>query len=222
MSWAWPVEKLEAPLVMDVDDFNSSVVSLAVELDGNIGEHNIDRTAFGNLVLVGDQYEDDIGMRIFVHRFAVGPHSAASGMLQIEKDTVWREVEGTADEDVICLAGELWVDISGQMFFGSLTDDSPSVQLCLGIDGQPQFDSLIGSGDLSNDYVMKPDSIGQDFDFAFAPGLVATQYPIALSGTYKVGPGVHRVSLFSRVMHAATVAFDYRVSEIEVITLAVP
>lgn len=192
MSWAFPVEKIASGYVLDMDDFNANMAAWAAETDGNLNEHNFQAAA--TLVNLMDQAADNIAIRVLHHQEIESP--TGSGGFDIPHQVNWSPVE---DMDVTFASpgGDVLVFWSFQMNnpTGGGGDHESGVVFCLELDGAPMMNSLLGSGDGSNDYSR---AVGGDYDFDTSPSFRSAAHAYEVVGEFRLTPGLHRIRGLAR------------------------
>lgn len=222
MSWAFPPSKFSTAYVLDQEVFNDGVLAFSTETDGNLNEQNFAINTLADAMSASpSQTEDDIGMRIFQAATEVNPHAATSSMFKIPQFTRWSVVDGSKIE-FTSPGGKIFVIIDLQLHCPLVADESCGTNYCIELDGAPQMNSLLGTGDISNEFIDTGLSVGAfdaEFNYGTSPAMRATQKKLQVKGSYTIAPGVHTVRLLVRNLVAVAAAPSQFISQHETIIL---
>ncbi len=137
--------------VIDVDVLNDNLGAVAEELGGSINENN---WLAGSLAAVQDQWSWDIALASYYTYEERDPNDTLNGY-EFPQSTGWIP-GGTSELTFTNRSGLFTVTSSFQL--GNGTPDPISlkqtgIQFAIEIDGSVMWESLLGGGDISNDYV---------------------------------------------------------------------
>lgn len=193
MAWAWPRYKPSTSYMLDWSDFNENILSFAQEADGNLGEHNFFGTALGALWEAG-QVAEDVALRLH--------HQENTDTQAIPYTADWRPISGT-EKEFDSQGGKALVIYSVNVDHGVLgvgVDDTVAgLNFCIEIDGTPRMDTLVGSGDIGNEFVGRGEAT-EDFPWIAGPGMRG-KFRVQLFGIFDLLPGRHRIRLLARALH---------------------
>lgn len=198
MSWGYPREKFSTSYIMDCDDFNANIAAWSHETDGNLNEHNF--AAGTALASSMDKATDGIAVKLLHSKNEVDP-TASGGTLgyEVPHSINWTPIED-CDIEFSSVGESLLVVYSFQLNNPGGTNQS-GLLFCIELDGAPMMNSLIGTGDESNDYTNPADVPDQEYNFDTGPAMRASSVPLMVKGTYKLPPGRHRTRLLARNLH---------------------
>jgi hypothetical protein len=223
MAWAWPLESFDNGRILDNEEFNANLAAYCAELDGNLSEHNFAQNTLGNHAEFHDATggcADDIGIRLYQVYNEEDPHSATSTHTLVPQGTSWRPVPGIS-QDIVTTGGKLFVFCSFQIQSTKPhVDRAPPINFCLGVDGQPMMDTILGTGDSTNEAGGHPNTGDTPIiDIATAPGFRGQQEAFVLQGAFDIEPGARSVQLFSRHLFQGQNDATHYISQHELIVL---
>lgn len=206
MAWAYPRHRFVQYGIIDVDDFNDNLVLFATEY-AYLNESNWAADTLDNHQAVG-QTADDVAMSIYQTATIQDPFSGGGGV-DIPQTLSWYEVPNTS-KTFRSRGGQVEVVCSFQLSNEPTNTSSKQTGLmfCIGLNGTPRMDSLLGSGDLGNDQKERPqfkyDATTGGFDavaatyYGTGPAVKVTQGAYAVQLLARVEPGEHTVALYAR------------------------
>lgn len=222
MGWAYPREKLQISYVLDADVFNANLAAFAAETDGNINEHNL-VDDFGLRAAGEGKLAESYAISLFSRQQPMDPFTAQALQIELRNTVSWTDVNGTL-KTFTSGGGMVLVIISFQLDCDGHHPMQCGLNFCIELDGAPMFDSLIGTGDPSNELLS--DTVGItvgsgeiDLDWGSSPSIRASKMPLQVKGVYRLSPGLHQVRLVSRNLMQQNFEFKQFVSQREVIVL---
>lgn len=216
MAWAFPREKFSSGYVLDCDDFNANVSAWAQETDGNLNEHNfIAGTTLTNSM---DQASDGIAMKVLHRKNEVSP-TGSGGTLgyDVPHSVNWAPIEDT-DVEFNTVGESLFIIYSFQLNNPGGSFASGLV-FCIEVDGAPQMNSLLGTGDESNDFVNANDDAGQEYNFDSGASARSSASGFMVKCSCRVSPGHHTVRLLARNLHMINGTVSQTISQRETIIM---
>jgi len=218
MSFAFPPSKFATGQILDTQEWNEQLSAFASEIDGNLNEHNFSYTT-GPACYTGGLCAESVGVRAFRQAVAVDPLTATLTDLEaIPQTSSWREIAGSTKPFGVP-GGLALVIISFQVRNNTVTSKSSGLNFCIVLDGAPQKDTLIGSGDTGNDYLDSNAAGVSEIDLASGPSRKGRDVPLVATGLFRVTPGRHSVSLAARNLYTRADTIAQYISNIETIVL---
>jgi hypothetical protein len=163
MAWFIPPEPILEGDVLDVDDLNDNIQAFHSELEGELNEHNFDNDCLEDMLA---KMATDFCLQLNQVTVSRDPH--ASGVT-LPHSTTWFPIPG-AEITFDTRGGDHYVVASWGIGATNGTDTRPTGKMyAIEVDGNVYPESLLGSGDLSCDFVRKgvePGSSPYDFDSA--------------------------------------------------------
>lgn len=221
MAWAYPVEKFVSSYVLDMEDFNTNLAVFADEADGNLNEHNWSINALAYLMTVSKTVANDIAMRFYDTQTALAPMGALGTLTQLQHNTRWVPIDGMS-KTFASPGGVIMVIASFQLRCTGFPAGQSGLNFILEVDGVPQANSLLGTGDQSNEYI--DSSVGTSggtiaLTFGTSPSFKAEHEPKMIKGHYRLEPGEHTVRVLARNLFTITAPIAQFVSQRELIIL---
>lgn len=201
MSWAYPQHKFSTSLILDCDEFNDNMVAYATEVNGGLNEHNLSEGCLYAAMSQG-VVEYDVAARLYNRKEPISPVAAVGTMAAIPVVSRWTPVDGTA-RTFNSRGGLVLVMIGFQLRVAGPSNNATGLNFCIGLDGIPQLDTLLGTGDQSNDLVdlAKGATVGGgevEYDYGTSPSFRAAHERHLVKGLLRVEPGPHAIRLFAR------------------------
>lgn len=222
MSWAYPQNRPSTGLILDNQEFNENLSRYADEVNGNLNEHNFAVNCVPNMIDNGVT-EPDIVSRLYSTKNAVNPHAATTSMVEIPRSLSWQGVDGAA-KTIVSRGGLFLVFISFQLHCPTAASAASGLNFCIGLDGSPRMDTLLGTGDQSNDFLDTAfgATVGGGevtWDFGTSPSFKANQERKLVTGLFRVSPGSHIINLMARNLFTTSGTQNQYISSREVIVL---
>lgn len=149
MSWRFPPEKPKTYWTLDPDQISHNMHAFAEEVGGRLNEHNWTADALPSVL--ASNWSPRIGGHWWHDRVDTAP--TPGGGLDLDPTTRWASI-GNLTETVQTRGGVFLVIFSGQVNNDSGAGiKQPGLQFAILVNGQPMHDSLVGSGDMSNDMI---------------------------------------------------------------------
>lgn len=216
MSWAFPREKFASSYVLDCDDFNANVAAWAAETDGNLNEHNF--VAGTTLADSMDQASDGIAMKILHGKVEVSPTDSGGTLgFAVPHTQNWTPIED-CDVEFSTVGESVMVIYSFQLNNPGGTHASGLI-FCIEVDGAAQMNSLLGTGDETNDYTNPADSADQEYNFDTSPSCRSSAHGYMVKGTYRLAPGRHTARLLARNLYLVNDQVSQQISQREIIII---
>lgn len=200
--WAVPRHGLYTGDVLDVRDLNDNF-SPFVWAASQFGEanwaSNTCRDAMNNGLA---EYDLAIDMG-FIDKGKIDPHG--SGGTDIPQSMNWELISGSRRTFESRGGPTLMVysfQISNAPASATPSSEQTGLMFCIAVDGAPQPQSLLGSGDLANDVRSKPSfrngSAVANTTFGTGPAVKSEQYGLRVSMIADLSPGRHVMELRAR------------------------
>lgn len=221
--WYFPSESpFIASTVVDVRQVNRLVQGWANEVNGNLNEHNF-VDDFGANAVANDMAEADVAARLFSKKKKIDPHAATATMFKIPHSTRWSPVDDSGGT-FVSRGGQCLVFISFQLHCPTVPSNQSGTNYCIELDGVPMMDTLLGTGDQSNDFLDTAFgatvSGGQvEFDYGTSPSFRAEQEKHRVTGLFNLTPGEHTIRLLVRNLFTITATPPQYISQREAIFL---
>ena len=155
MAWAFPRFAFNDGDVVDSDKLNDTVLRFVVEA-AQTNESNWSSGVMTQLK-ADEKIADDIGATFHTDRnnghTGANPFATANA-LDIVRTSSWAKVPSTTST-IRTRGGMCLVSVCFQ-FHGLDNVSQPGTQFCIGVDEQPRTESLIGSGEMSNNTSVRP------------------------------------------------------------------
>jgi hypothetical protein len=213
MAWRYPQYPITPQSVLDVDPINENFLIVVGEVAGNLNEHNLD---VGSLKLNRSQMADDAAFRL--HRgiptsipvTGSDPTSIRNaGWLKIPSVGSWQTFPDPGTRlSFVAVGGTVWLNAAFNVYCRSQAYpslDSIGYQkgfgynFALRLDGSLLYESLLGSGDpTQDDYrhtILNPSTPGDIQTPQCGGGISAAQIPVALDAVVELLPGPHVLEL---------------------------
>tara|TARA_R110002096_G_scaffold146133_2_gene304430 strand:- start:819 stop:1454 length:636 start_codon:yes stop_codon:yes gene_type:complete len=192
MSWRFPKHKLSAGQTVTPENLNEGLRPTAEELSGQLNEHNWKEATIPSFT----NCQSDCA---FVwHSTGVysdaDPGNYGVNFLEFPATATWQQLEDTkvTKSTPACI---LWIHASFQVMPIVFTSSGlPTLGAAIMVDGQVIQETIVGSGDLSNE-----SSLGSQ-----ATGIQMLGVPFATSVALPVASGEHTVSIVVRANPTAT------------------
>lgn len=196
MSWLFPKSLLRTGTVIDWLEFDEILAGYSSEINGSLNEHNFDLSIGSDLLTAGSVPES-----VAIRAKNVSDHMdvyTESALVKIPNSEQWNTVSGTA-MTISSRGGAVYVTYSFQVAFYDVVAEGPGLQFAIEFDGSVQFSSLIGSGDLSNDYIDGDDVNPTELGVAAGGGSIKARLsPHCVEGLFQVDAGQHTFRLVAR------------------------
>ncbi len=213
MAWRFPKHRISNNSVIEIDDINENFRAVVEEGSGELNEHNWAAASWSNRLT---DLADDVAVRVANYQSTVNPQDDAtapgSASLIIENETNWQplgppRVITTTGADfwlIASFAARLpWYRENFNAAVGSGILSEPEVaygaMFAFRVDGKVLAESLVGSGDLSNDYMetqeyrANPQGVGVAcFN---SPAITATHAAVVVEAIATLPPGQHTIEL---------------------------
>lgn len=211
MGWIVGSKRLANTYFLDVDEIND-VFRPWTDALSDLNEHNWSESAFEQIV------ENDLaepGFAIVTHSVITErewdpvPGSGVS----VRQSTAWTVVPDSEIE-FQSAGGSLLIIYSFAFISGTLGQDQSGLNFAIEVDGVPLFDSLLGTGDLSNDFVDKGVSVtggagGWTATYGSSPSFKSRALPLRCQTVFKCQPGKHTVKLLARNLYTDAEAYQW-------------
>lgn len=205
ISWAYPPYKPSTSLVLDVERFNENMAAFAQETDGNLNEHNFEQDFLDDRIDaavasgLSGFVADDVALKLYHSAYTSSPLGHTLGGKVLRYSTEWSLVEGAITTFSVP-AGKLFIVVSFQYHVdtSAFTVRCPGAVFCIELDGAAQMNSLIGTGDQSNEYTLNEDVQTPSLNYDGSPSFRSKYEPLQVKGTYAVSAGQHTVKLVHR------------------------
>jgi hypothetical protein len=146
MAWKIIPFTVSADEVVDIHRINTNFLVVVEEVTGGLNEHNWAEDAFTDRDLLAE----DVALRIKSNQMGAStdPTSPTSGT-DVEFGQEWHAIAPNLDYTLVTKGGLIWLMASFQFD----TDLMWGVNFAIELDGNVLGDSLLGSGDSSNDLI---------------------------------------------------------------------
>lgn len=223
MSWAYPKHTFETGDPLDCEAMNDTIAAYASEVNGNLNQHNWQTDTLLDLQGLS-QVEPSIGLQIYEGGATVDPHAATSSMAVAPHRTRWSPIDGT-EVEFTSRGGKAFVIISFQVHQPSVVAASSGLNFAIELDGVVMNDTLLGTGDESNDFL--DTALGATvgggevtYDYGTSPSIRAAQTKCLVSGVFQLEPGEHIVRLVARNLFTINGTPPQYISQRETIILS--
>lgn len=200
MSWLFPKSLLRTGTVFDWLEFDEILADYSSEVNGALNEHNFDEAIGADLIAA-----NKVSETVAVRAKNVSDHMdvyTESALIPVPNSEQWSPVTGTA-LTLTSRGGALYVTYSFQVAFydiigfGYTTQpDGPGLHFAIEIDGSVQSSALLGSGDVSNEFLA--DGPAELAVVAGAGSVKARLSPHCVEGLFPVDAGPHTARLVAR------------------------
>jgi len=218
MAWKYPRHRVSNVGVIEIDDVNENFRGVVEEASGELNEHNWAAGSWSNRLT---DLADDVGMRVWKNQVLVAPgvgggalpygDEIAPGAFVVEETKTWQPIDDLT-LTVDSTGGTLWVlssmatrlpwyreFIPAGTQFGIPEYTAFGAMFAIRLNGQILEQSLVGSGDLTNDkmtttvYRATPPGCGiLSFN---SPAPAALHAGIVVEAIIPVAPGQHTVEV---------------------------
>lgn len=223
--WTLPRKRHSAGYVLDLVEFNANMTQFANEVDGGLNEHNFATGAIDRFFgAAGTLYDEDIGISIhFLKPNVLDPHLAVANLITLPHSTSWNPVAGVL-KTFVSHGGTALVLIPFQITCPAPAAMQSGLNFAIGFDGAVQMQSLLGSGDLSNDFKDPGEGVTVagsqvSFDYGTSPSVRAVQMKLMVSGLIRIPPGRHTIQLYSRNLFTVSGTPSQYLSQHEIIVI---
>lgn len=221
MSWEIPRHPIVVREIVDSEDLNDNISAMASEAS-RLSESN---WTSGTLQAASDTglVATDVGLRIYPLIRTSDPHGA--GGIEVPQSLAWETISESS-QTFESRGGVVHSICSFQLANNPTDDDSKQTGLmfCLTLNGAPQYSSLIGSGDLSNDQKERPllrydlttgsfDAVPSDY-YGTGPAVKAIQHGLTIQLSVRVSPGQHTIALACRNLSLDTLTIGQEITQI--------
>ena len=211
MAWKYPKYDIASGFVIDVDPINDNFLPVVNEHSGSLDEHNLSATSSG---VTRAKLATDAAFTLHHSHKAASPtnYTNKTSWLKISPSDDWQaypNADGMRLE-VVSTGTTMWACASLQLicgFDGTNQDAGFSnfqkgfgFNVALRLDGVVVYDSLLGSGDTSNEFyrgfnnrggVLEP-SVAKDLAIPqCGGGLAGARLPVTVDAVIDISPGEH-------------------------------
>lgn len=197
MSWVFPKSLFRTGTVYDWLEFDEQLVVYSSEVNGFLNEHNFDES-IGSDLRTNDSLLESVAVRLVNTSDHVDVYTEAS-LDPIPNTEQWHPVTGTT-MTLRSRGGAMYATYSFQVvFYDMVAGEGPGLQFAIELDGSVQYNTLLGSGDLSNDYFEDDDIDSSELSAASGGGSVKARLsPHCVEGFFPIDAGPHTVKLVAR------------------------
>jgi len=219
MAWKYPRHRVSNVGVIEIDDVNENFRGVVEEASGELNEHNWAAGSWSNRLT---DLADDVGMRVWKNQTQVVPGVGGgaagtygdviqSGAFVIEETKTWQPIDGLT-LTIDSTGGSLWILSSmatrlpwyREGVLAGTQFETPSysafgAMFAIRLNGQVLEQSLVGSGDLTNDkmtttvYRATPPGCGiLSFN---TPAPAALHAGIVVEAIVPAAPGQHTIEI---------------------------
>lgn len=216
--WAFIHHTPTTSYLLDCEEWNDNLAAFSAEYDGNLNEQNWSADVLEDAV-AANQTAMSLAIQAYNNKTARDPHDAETTGLLFLQDETWKPVENTR-LSWVSRGGKVLVICSFQLHVDVTQVFQTGLNFALELDGQVMNGSLLGSGDMSNDFIdggggLELDDL--DFDdipefslnYGTSPSFRGEQTPHQVSGVFDVDPGEHTVQLVARNLKTAIYSVQY-------------
>tara|TARA_R110000824_G_scaffold38976_7_gene118463 strand:- start:2133 stop:2900 length:768 start_codon:yes stop_codon:yes gene_type:complete len=223
MAWRYPKYDVKSGYVIDIDPINENFLPFVEESSGALNENNFDSD---QATLTRSQLAEDVA---FTLHHAVPARSAMPSPTDYTNKNNWVTLPNNSDWqtstkagmvlNLVAKGGTVWICGSLQIICG--TGDLPGISgsdttnvyswqkgfgflVALKVDGVTINESLLGSGDTTNEYYRGYKNQGMveqvtDLDQISGPvaggGLSGARLPCSIDAVVELSPGPHRIEI---------------------------
>ena len=218
MAWYFPPNQFIASEVLDIDDFNGNLAAVHRELGGELNEQNFTTACLKDAEA---KWATDIALEFSLTRTERDPHDLAA-VVSVPVTMTWTPVDTRTVGATI--GGKALIIYSLQMTNPTAATRQPGQNFCIEVDGTPYLDSLIGSGDQTNDWIEHgafkfEGAGGVSADQATGPGFKGDYRPYVCELVTYLPPGDHTVRLLSRNIDTCDGTIYQKVASVEGIVM---
>ena len=196
MSWVFPTSQMRTGTVLDWMDVNEQLAAYASVIDGGLSEHNFESGIGDQFAVNPDSMRDDVA--IAAGSVVVEAHAFTTGdMDQVQMSEQWIAVSGS-ELDIVGPGGLVVITYSFQAVFNLYGDSTPGLHFAIEVDGAPRMQTLLGSGDMSNDLYNQDDVEPIQIPVESGASIKNTFAPHCVEGMFRLDAGAHTARLLVR------------------------
>lgn len=178
-----PDRDIQAGAVVDIGTFNSNLLTLLNTMVGGLGQHNFINNAFAAQRAI---YAENIGIQVKRMRVTADPQNLATRVNLPVVDS-WLDIPDIS-MTIDCLGGTMLLFASIQChvpnYFGAMSG--------IKMDGAVIANNIVGSGDLSNDWLLRDVETAMPGNvITEAPGFAGIYSPVTTNAIIITTPGKH-------------------------------
>lgn len=222
MSWGYAAHRFAYAWTLDTEEFNDNLVLFSNEMNGNLNEQNFAETCVVDM-MTNANTQPDIMARVFAEKTKTNPNGPTGNMERIPPGTRWNPIS-RGELLFVSRGGLAWVIFSFQMHCPSIPAKASGMNFALEVDGVVRMDTLLGTGDQSNDFIDLAfgASVGGgevEYDYGTSPSFRAEHEPKLVKGLFRLEPGGHRIRLVARNLSSGPNNTPQYISQVEAIAL---
>lgn len=224
MAWAYAQHRFAYTWTLDSEEWNDNIVAFANEMNGNLNEQNFASDDLLLDLMENDLTEFDVMARVFSEKVRVDPLGSTSAMTEVKMSTRWTAIDEGQPDPFVSRGGLCLIIINFQMHCSFSFTGTSGMNFAVEVDGHVMVDSLLGTGDQSNDFL--DTAFGAtvaggevEFDFGTSPSFRSDQEPKQVRCLVELDPGEHTVKLAVRNLFTVNDTAAQFISQIETIVI---
>tara|TARA_R110002110_G_scaffold1039_1_gene4086 strand:+ start:18103 stop:18840 length:738 start_codon:yes stop_codon:yes gene_type:complete len=208
MAWRFPKHRVSDDSVIEIDGINENFRGVVEEGSGELNEHNWKVSSWPDRLT---DLSDGVAVRYKSRQVGIDPASGSgSASTFVAQDNPTWQLIDQLTETITSTGGDFWILASFQVRAPWYQPDILAIgtggyfsafglQFALRVDGKVLTDSIIGSGDLSNDLFVSESLVtsppgGSILSFN-SPGVTATYASVSTEAITTLAPGAHTVEV---------------------------
>jgi hypothetical protein len=209
MAWRYPRYDIKSGYVIDIDVVNDNFLPIVEEASGALNEHNF---STDTPTLSRSQLAEDSAFILHkAESVGVSPtsYTSKSGWAPIASADGWQTFSQSGlSLDFVAKGGTTWICASLQLIAGTnatrIDQKGFGYNVGLRVDGVTLYDSVLGSGDASNEFyrgykgrglIIEPSSKNELSGPQCGGGISGARLPVSVDTVVELSPGRHLIEV---------------------------